>query len=208
MRREWRQAEFANFGKRVETPARQRYRAACREADLREWRLNADPRDADGLCHHCIPPTGPGEHAHECGRVAAWIGMKASGFRRLFCEDCRHTRYQTWDYVTWLPIPPDKMAAPPVPPAAPRWPAIREHLTLGLACAIGVPALVSQIFNGVGDPLPASPAAVLTMVRISQAWEAPSAAWLSALLIYGALALVGFAIGYLSSWWRPRRRKP
>lgn len=51
----------------------------------------------DGRCHNAEP----GTFSHECGRPAAWIGTKASGFRSGFCLRCRAEGFEARGIAKW-----------------------------------------------------------------------------------------------------------
>lgn len=52
---------------------------------------------ADGKCHNAEP----GTFNHECGKPAAWIGTKASGFRSGFCHQCRKSGFEARGFIVW-----------------------------------------------------------------------------------------------------------
>lgn len=59
--------------------------------------------------HRCTN-SQPGTMGHECGKPAAWIGRKESGFEACFCEDCAKRGAEaramsSWARVEQLPAP-------------------------------------------------------------------------------------------------------
>lgn len=55
---------------------------------------------ADGKCHN----SQTGTFGHECGKPAAWIGRKSSGFESGFCAHCKAHGAEARDYVEWRMI--------------------------------------------------------------------------------------------------------
>lgn len=46
----------------------------------------------------------PGTFNHECGRPAQWVGVKTSGFRAAFCDDCRRNGWERHSFAWFDPI--------------------------------------------------------------------------------------------------------
>ncbi len=51
----------------------------------------------DGKCHNAEP----GTYGHECGKPAAWIGIKPSGFRSGYCDHCKGHGYEARGVIEW-----------------------------------------------------------------------------------------------------------
>jgi len=56
----------------------------------------------DGKCHNAEP----GTYGHECGKPAAWIGTKASGFRSGYCDKCKRQGYEARGVTQWETLVP------------------------------------------------------------------------------------------------------
>ena len=55
----------------------------------------------DGKCHNA----NRGTFGHECGRPAAWIGVKPNGYHSGFCEECKDHGDEAKFFVEWERVP-------------------------------------------------------------------------------------------------------
>ena len=46
----------------------------------------------------------PGTFGHECNKPANNVGIKASGFRAMFCDQCRATGHEARDIQGWTKL--------------------------------------------------------------------------------------------------------
>ncbi len=48
----------------------------------------------------------PGTFNHECGRPAVHIGIKADGFRAMFCSGCKRNGSEARHFERWTVVKP------------------------------------------------------------------------------------------------------